>query len=127
MSSAEIADLINAYFIKNDIGLSKTPDKSRLLPSDYSQCPGRLDYGRFDKVPYSSAELRSLLSNPINAVYGVTTALSNGSTTNVSFNTDKGVINIPGFGFKDIYNQMAPGHMRIQQQSSYAYFNVEKS
>jgi peptidoglycan hydrolase CwlO-like protein len=127
LSPVEMADMLNAYLIKNDIGLRVTPDKSRLLPSDYGKCPGRLDYGRVDKIPYSSAEMKNLLTSPINAVYSVSTALSNGSTTNVSFSTDRGVINIAGFAFKDIYNQMAPGHMRIQQQSSYAYFNVEKN
>jgi hypothetical protein len=44
-----------------------------------------------------------------------------------SFDTDsRGIIDIPGMGFKDIYNQMAPGHMRIQQQAHYGYFNVER-
>jgi hypothetical protein len=121
-----MVDMINAYYIKNDIGLNGTPDKSRLLPGDYGKCSGRLDYGRVDKTPYTSPELKSLLKNPITAVYGVTTALSSGSTTNVSFSTDKGNVSIKGMLFKDIYNQMAPGHMRIQQQSHYAYFNVEK-
>lgn len=127
-----MADIVNAYLIKNDIGLSRTPDKSRLVPSDYGKCPSYLDpstrpdYGRTDKVPYTSAELRSFLVNPVNEVYSVATSLSNGSTITVSFGTDRGAVNIPGMGFKDIYNQMAPGHMRIQQKPDYAYFNVER-
>lgn len=126
LTGNEMTLLLNAYLIKNDIGLRVTPDKSRLLPSDYGQCPGRLDYGRADKTPYSLAEAQSLLSSPVTAVNSVTTSLYNGSTTNVTFYTNRGPINMSGFAFKDIYNQMAPGHMRIQQQSSYAYFNVEK-
>lgn len=126
LSNNEMALLLNGYLIKNNIGLKNTPDKSRLLPSDYGQCPGRLDYGRIDKSPYSLAEMQSLLSSPVTIVHSVTTSLSNGSTTNVTFNTNRGSISMSGFAFKDIYNQMAPGHMRIQQQSSYAYFNVEK-
>jgi len=125
-SPQEMVDLLNAYFIKNDIGLKSTPDKSRLLPSDFGKCPGRLDYGNTSKVPYTSAQLKSFLTNPVNSVTSVSTSLSGGSTTTVSFGTDRGTVSISGFAFKDIYNQMAPGHLRIQQQSSYAYFNVER-
>jgi FtsZ-binding cell division protein ZapB len=126
LSSQEMVDIVNAYLIKNDKGVKGTPDLSRLLPSDFGNCPGRLDYGNTTKTPYSSSELKSLLNNPVNSISGVTTALSNGNTTNVSFSTDRGTIDIPGMGFKDIYNQMAPGHMRIQQQAHYGYFNVER-
>jgi hypothetical protein len=126
LSPQEMVDLVNAYLIKNDIGVTGSPDKSRLLPSDYGKCPGRLDYGRADKTPYTSAQLKSFLKSPVNSITAVATALSNGNTTNVSFTTDRGVIDVSGMFFKDIYNQMAPGHMRIQQQSTYGYFNVEK-
>jgi predicted nuclease with TOPRIM domain len=126
LSHQEMVDLINAYLIKHDIGLKSTPDKSRLLPSDYGQCPARLDFGRGDRSPYTSSQLKSLLNSPVNTIHVVTTSLSNGNTTNVSFSTDRGIVNIPGMLFKDIYNQMAPGHMRIQQQAHYAYFNVER-
>ncbi len=126
LSSQEMVDIVNAYLIKNDIGVTGTPDKSRLLPSDYGLCPGRLDYGRVDKTPYTSSQLKSFLKSPVNSITAVSTALSNGSTTNVSFTTDRGVVEVSGMSFKDIYNQMAPGHMRIQQQSTYGYFNVEK-
>jgi peptidoglycan hydrolase CwlO-like protein len=125
-SQQEMVDLLNAYFIKNDIGLKSTPDKSRLLPSDFGKCPGRLDYGNTSKVPYTSVQLKSFLKSPVNSVTSVSTSLSNGSTSTVSFGTDRGTVSISGFAFKDIYNQMAPGHLRIQQQSTYAYFNVEK-
>lgn len=126
LSPSEMAIMLNAYLIKNDIGLRSTPDKSRLLPSDYGICPGRLDYGRADKIPYSLTEMQNLLSSPVTVVYSVSTGLSNGSTTSVLFSTNRGNIQMSGFAFKDIYNQMAPGHMRIQQQSSYAFFNIEK-
>lgn len=128
LSPSEMAIMLNAYLIKNDIGLKSTPDKSRLLPSDYGICPGRLDYGRADKVPYSLAEMQNLLTNPVTTQNLILnrTGLSNGSTTSVIFSTNRGPITISGVAFKDIYNQMAPGHMRIQQQSSYAYFNVEQ-
>ncbi len=53
-------------------------------------------------------------------------SLSDGNTTNATFHTDVGAKSITGMGFKNIYNQTAPGHMRIQQQSHYAYFNIEK-
>ncbi len=126
LSHQEMVDVLNAYLIKNDIGIKKSADKSRLLPSDYGRCPGRLDYGRYDKTPYTSSELKSFLVSPVNTIFSVSTSLSGGLTASVSFGTDRGSVNISGMLFKDIYNQMAPGHMRIQQQSHYWYFNVEK-
>ncbi len=127
LSPQEMVDIVNAYLIKNNLGVKNNPDLSRLLPSDYGKCPGRLDYGRADKTPYTSSQLKSFLKSPVNSITAATTALSNGSTTNVSFTTGDGrIIDISGMLFKDIYNQMAPGHMRIQQQSHYGYFNVEK-
>lgn len=126
LSPEEMAIIVNAYLVKNSIGLKGTPDKSRILPSDYGNCSGRLDYGRSDKSPYTLNNYKSLLNSPVSAVYSANAVLSNGSTTSVVFNTDVGIITMTGFQFKDIYNQIAPGHMRIQQQSSYAYFNIEK-
>ena len=126
LSSGEMVNMINSYLIKNGIGLKKTPDLSRLLPSDYGLCPGRLDYGRTDKDPYTSSELKSLLISPVNTVYSVSMSLSNGNTTDATFHTDVGAKSITGMGFKNIYNQTAPGHMRIQQQPDYSYFNIEK-
>ena len=132
LSPSEMAIILNAYLIKNDIGLKSTPDKSRLLPSDYGKCPSyvrpyaRPDYGRTDKVPYSLSELQGLLSNPVTSISFVYASFANGQTTNVYFQTNRGLISMSGSAFKDIYNQMAPGHMRIQQQSSYAFFNIEK-
>ena len=127
LSQDEMLTIVNAYFVKNDIGVVGNPDKSRLLPSDYGRCPGRdTDYGRRDKTPYTLDEIKSFLSSPINVIHSVTTSLAEGSTVTVNFYTDRGNVSISGMGFKDIYNQIAPGHMRIQQQSNYAYFNVEK-
>lgn len=129
LSPSEMAIILNAYLVKNDMGLRSTPDKSRLLPSDYGRCPGGArdnDFGRTDKVPYSLAELQGLLSNPVTSISSVYASFENGQTKNVYFQTNRGLLSIPGLAFKDIYNQMAPGHMRIQQQSSYAFFNIEK-
>ncbi len=125
LSHDEMAMMINSYFVKNGIGVKGVPDKSRLLPSDYGRCPGRLDYGRTDKTPYTLNEVKSFLVSPVHNVYSASTALEPGRTASVVFNTNKGYVNISGAGFKDIYNQIAPGHMRIPQ-NGYAYFNVEK-
>ena len=126
LSQQEMLLLVNGYLIKNDIGLAKTADKTRLLPHDYGRCRGRLDYGRVDKTPYSLAEMQSLLSNPVRSISNVNVAFGNGTTNTVVFYTNRGIVTISGERFKDIYNQMAPGHMRIQQQSSHVFFNVEK-
>lgn len=126
LSQEEMLLLVNGYLIKNDIGLARTPDKTRLLPHDYGKCLGRLDYGRVDKAPYSLTEMQGVLSNPVRSISNVNVAFGNGTTSNVVFYTNRGIVTISGAGFKDIYNQMAPGHMRIQQQSSHIFFNVEK-
>jgi len=126
LSPTEMAAMVNSYKIKNGIGVKNNPDLSRLLPIDYGLCPGREDYERTDKDPYTPSELKSFLSNPVNTVYSASVALSNGNTTGVTFYTDAGNISMSGMLFKNIYNQTAPGHMRIQQQSDYAYFNIER-
>lgn len=129
LSPSEMLIILNAYYVKKGEGLRMTPDLSRLLPSDYGRCPGGArqdDFGRTDKVPYSLSELQGLLSNPVTSISSVYASFANGQTTNVYFQTNRGLISMSGFAFKDIYNQMAPGHMRIQQQSSYAFFNIEK-
>ncbi|NLD25245.1 hypothetical protein GX656_01210 [Candidatus Dojkabacteria bacterium] len=129
LSPSEMLIILNAYYVKKGEGLRMTPDLSRLLPSDYGKCPGGArddDFGRTDKVPYSLSELQGLLSNPVTSISSVYASFANGQTTNVYFQTNRGLISMSGFAFKDIYNQMAPGHMRIQQQSSYAFFNIEK-
>lgn len=125
LSSEEMLLLVNAHLIKNDIGLAKTADKTRLLPHDYGKCSGRLDYGRRDKTPYSLSEMQSFLKNPVKSITSVNVAFGNGITTEVYFHTNRGLVTISGTDFKNIYNQMAPGHMRIQQQSFYAFFNIE--
>ncbi len=127
LSPQEMIDILNAYLIKYGKGVKGNPDLSRLLPSDFGKCPYRVDYGNITKSPYSSSELESFLYNPVKSISFVKTDLSEGKTTYVHFyGTERGTISIPGNEFKDIYNQMAPGHMRIQQQSHYWYFNVEK-
>lgn len=122
----EMATMINAYLVKYGIGVKGNPDRSRILPADYGKCPGRLDYGRTDKVPYSLSELKSFLHSPVNIIHSVATSLGQGVTDTVVFGTNRGYVNISGLGFKDIYNQIAPGHMRIQQQPGHVFFNVEK-
>lgn len=125
LSSEEMLLLVNGYLIKNGIGLARTPDKSRLLPHDFGRCVGRLDYGNTTKTPYSLSEMQSLLSNPVRSISNVNVAFGNGTTTDIFFYTNRGIVTISGAGFKDIYNQMAPGHMHIPQ-SSFVFINVEK-
>jgi hypothetical protein len=128
LSPQEMVDIVNAYLIKNNLGVKNNPDLSRLLPSDYGKCPGRLDYLRTDKTPYTSAQLKSFLQTPVNSVLSIGASFSAGNTSFVHVGTDsRGTIDISGMLFKDIYNQMAPGHMRIQQHSHYWFFNVEKN
>lgn len=126
LTNDEMSIILNAYLVQKGSGLKVSADLSRLLPSDYGMCSGRTDYGRSDKSPYSLSDYQSLLSNAVSSIYSVNVSFLNGNTTSVVFSTNAGTITMTGMQFKDIYNQMAPGHMRIQQQSSYAYFNIEK-
>jgi len=126
LSQEEMLLLVNGYLIKNDIGLARSADKSRLLPHDYGKCSGRLDYGRNDKSPYTLSQMQDLLANPVRSISSVNVAFGNGKTDSVVFYTNRGIVTISGAGFKDIYNQMAPGHMRIQQQPTHVFFNIEK-
>lgn len=126
MSPDEMVGVLNSYLIKQGSGLKSTPDLSRLLPQDFGTCPGRLDYGRTDKVPYTFSQLKSFLISPVQSIYSVSRSFSSGITSNITFSTNRGSVSMTGLQFKGIYNQVAPGHMRIQQQSFYAFFNIEK-
>ncbi|MBP5204083.1 hypothetical protein J6Z48_00335 [bacterium] len=124
LTNEEMAVILDAYLAKNGSNLISSVDYSRLLPSDFGKCPMRADYGNTSKKPYTLADYKLILANPVTQINSVRTLLADGNTTSVVFSTNIGEISMSGVDFKNIYNQMAPGHMRIQQ-ASYAYFNVE--
>ena len=75
--------------------------------------------------PYSISEMKSLLNNPVTSISGkpVVTNDSRANTTKVSFATNRGVVNITGADFKQIYNMRAPGYISIPQ-NNYVFINV---
>ncbi|MDQ5951599.1 MAG: hypothetical protein QG639_880, partial [Patescibacteria group bacterium] len=106
LTSEELADIINAAKYRDD----------RVTPVTTSCWGGN---------PYSHSELRDKANGPskvnsVNVVQG-----SNGTTSQVIFQTDKGEIKLSGEEFKTAFNLRAPGYLKIPQ-SSFAFFNIEK-
>ncbi|MBD3250849.1 MAG: SpoIID/LytB domain-containing protein [Candidatus Pacebacteria bacterium] len=121
LSQTEFADIINAWLVRRD---PRGADTNRIQPVTINEC----QIGGQGGNPYSMDELRDWANKSGGAVTnisGVTVSHnSNGQTTSVSLNTNRGTINIPGSEFKQIFNLRAPGYLRIPQ-SSFAFFNVE--
>ncbi|MBI4097037.1 MAG: hypothetical protein HY428_01345 [Candidatus Levybacteria bacterium] len=117
LSSGDMADLINAYFIL--YGSGGGADTGRVTPPTTSCWGGN---------PYSIDELRSVSESyggGISAVSGVSVSLGNGTTNEVVFQTDKGERSLNGKNFKTAFNLRAPGFLSIPQ-SGFAFFNIEK-
>jgi hypothetical protein len=113
LTSEEMADIINAWeVLHNGAG----GDKSRISPVDTSCWGGN---------PYSISELRSIGGH--SSVSSVSVTYSNdGSTQSVSFSTNKGTVNIPGWQLSDggegAFNLRAPGYIGLKS----SLFNIEK-
>lgn len=121
MSQEEMSDIINAWIIRKNPG---GVDTGRIVPVTINECP----IGDIKGNPYSMEELRSLAQNSggaVTSITGVTVSHGDsGQTTTVSFQTNKGTVNIPGDEFKSTFMVRAPGYLRIPQ-SSFAFFNIE--
>lgn len=123
MSGEEMADIINAWIVrKNPNGA----DIGRIIPVTINQC----GISGVSGNPYSMAELRDKANGSggaVTSISSVSTSNNNsGQTTNVSFSTNRGTINIPGSEFKETFNLRAPGYISIPQ-SGFAFFNIEKN
>lgn len=116
LSNGEMADILNAYLLW--IGNGKTQSDPRIVSVDVYKCWGQ------SANPYSNSELASLVSNPVRQVYSAITTNSNGTTTNISFNTNRGIISMSGADFKAIYNMRAPSYLSIPQ-NSFVNVNIE--
>ena len=109
-----MADILNAY-----VRWTQVSSDSRIVAVDTTSCWGQA------ANPYSIAQLQAVVSNPVTYVYSAVVTNSNGTTTNVSFNTNRGVINIPGQDFKTFFNMRAPGAVRIPQNGTIMNINIE--
>lgn len=116
LSNNEMADILNAYLLW--ISNGKTQSDPRIVSVDVASCWGQ------SANPYSNTELRNMVSNPVTAVYSAITTNASGTTTNIAFNTNRGVVSMSGADFKAIYNMRAPSALSIPQ-SSFVNINIE--
>jgi SpoIID/LytB domain protein len=116
LSNAEMSDLLNAYLLW--ISNGKSQSDPRIVSVDVASCWGQ------SANPYSMSDLKSFVSNPVTQVYSAITTNSNGTTTNIAFNTNRGVVSMSGADFKAIYNMRAPSALSIPQ-SNFININVE--
>ncbi|HRX44083.1 MAG TPA: SpoIID/LytB domain-containing protein [Candidatus Dojkabacteria bacterium] len=112
LSQTEMADIINAFLV----GKARNWSDSRIIPIK-DACHPRSSEDPNLYNPYSHEELRFLSPKPVSKVYSVVVRNSNGSTSEVIFQTDAGPISISGKEFKTAYNLRAPGNLRIPQGS----------
>ncbi len=118
LNMEEMADLVNAYLLWTDKG--KPDSDPRIVSIDVSKCWGQA------ANPYSMAELRDSISNPVRTITNVVSSNSNGTTGTLTFNTvERGLVSIKGDDFKKIYNMRAPSYLRIPQWN-FVHINVEK-
>jgi len=117
LTSAEMADLINAYYVL--YGSGGGAETGRVTPVTTSCWGGN---------PYSQDELRAISDSyggGIGSVSGVSVIQGNGSTNEVVFQTDKGEKRVNGGNFKTAFNLRAPGYLSVPQ-SGFAFYNIEK-
>lgn len=121
LSQAEMADIINAWIVrKNPNGA----DAGRIQPVTINDCK----VGGSGGNPYSLDELKNFANSSGGAVTSISSVTvshgSNGQTSSVNFQTNRGTVSIPGGEFKTTFNLRAPGYISVPQ-SSFAFFNIE--
>lgn len=108
LNSTEMADILNAWKVVYQGG----GDVSRVSPIDTSCWSGN---------PYSQSELASI--GGFSSVSGASVVYGKeGSTQNVTFNTNKGSVTVNGEELKKAFNLRAPGYIGIKS----SLFNIEK-
>ncbi|MFH1561358.1 MAG: SpoIID/LytB domain-containing protein [Patescibacteria group bacterium] len=113
LNETEMADILNAWLVGND---------DRILPTTINQCPIAGVSGN----PYSIDELKNKANEKGGAFTSVSsssvTYSNDGSTSSITFNTNKGSVTISGSEFKQAFNLGAPGYIAIRSP----LFNIEK-
>ncbi|MBI2598864.1 hypothetical protein HYW40_01450 [Candidatus Curtissbacteria bacterium] len=121
LSQEEFADIVNAAIVLNGVD-----NDDRILPTTINQCPIAGNSGN----PYSISELRDKANEHGGAVTSVSAVSvsnnSNGQTSNVHLETNRGGIDTSGAKFKQAFNLRAPAYISIPQ-SGFAFFNIEKN
>lgn len=107
LTSGEMADILNAWKVVFQGG----GDVARVSP--VGSCWGG--------NPYSTADLQAIGGytsvSSSSVIYG-----NNGSTINVTFQTDKGGVTVSGEEFKKAFNLRAPGYIGLKS----SLFNIER-
>jgi hypothetical protein len=120
LSPQELADIVNAAQVWDpEVG------DTRIVPiRDACHSSGN---------PYSHKELRELAPKGASKVNSVVTKNINGSTAEIVFYTDAGIVTVDGKKFKNVYNLRAPGHLHIPQGDvdrpwiDWVHINIEKN
>ncbi len=108
LTSEEMADILNAWVVL----FSGGGDSGRITPE--GSCWGG--------NPYSKGDLRGVGGfTSVSGVKNVNYA-SNGITSNLTFQTNKGDVTIAGADFKKAFNLRAPGNISLKS----GLFNIEK-
>ncbi len=114
LNEAEFADMLNSWVVYNN---GSSADKARVVTTDTGCWGGN---------PYSVVEMRNRanqLGGAYSSVQGATASYANnGTTSSVSFLTDRGVLTVDGQKFKDIFNLRAPGYLVIKTP----LYNIER-
>ncbi len=120
LSEEEMADILNAWLLRKE---PNGADTDRILPVTINSCA----VGGSGGNPYSMAELRSKVNNPVTSISGKPSVTHNnsGTTTQVTFQTNRGPVTLSGAEFKETFNTRAPGYISIPQ-SGFAFFNIER-
>lgn len=107
LNSTEMADILNARYVLDGQG----GDVGRISP--VGDC--------WDGNPYTVSDLAGIGGytsvSSVSVIYG-----NDGSTSSVTFSTNKGSVNISGTKFKEAFNLRAPGFIGLKS----SLFNIEK-
>ncbi len=121
LTEAEFADILNAWVVRNK---GSEQEVSRILPVTIKSCP--ISSFSASDDPFSMQEMKdkaAALGGAYSRIYDVSVVFSNdGFTSMVKVNTDRGVVEIDGQEFKDIFNLRAPGYISIRNK----LFNIAK-
>ncbi len=115
LTQEEMADIINAYKYWTSDSSAEYDD--RFISVDFGTCFGK------SVNPYSMAQMRSLVSNPVTSISAVYVSNSDGSTQSITFVTNAGNITIDPYSFKKVFSLRAPGYYSIPQ-SGFEHFNI---
>lgn len=123
LTEEEMADILNAY--KYWIQKGSPTSDPRMVAVTTTACRGKT------ANPYSMAELRSLVSNPVRTISNVVTTNQNGKTTAITFYTNAGIISFKTegtytiSGFRKIFALRSPGFYAIWQDG-FTHINIER-